>query len=497
MKLPERYATPVNKVLRILPWIIILAGSVVRIAVWLQNRNLFIDEANVARNIYERGIGGLAMPLSYEQYAPPVFLWIIKLFASVFGYSEQALRLWPLLAGIGTLIVLWALLKELVSYRTLWYPLALTAVAFILIRYSAELKQYVPDALIVLSLLLLALKVNIFTTSKLRFTLLWFLAGSIAVWSSMPSVFALAGVGCYYSWSVVKERKWSFMPPVLIIAVLWIAQFAFYYLAILKPQANSDYLQNFHRGYFLFAIPHSKDELMHNWYLFRNLVQEAGGYAGFSWKFNTVMFVLGAAGMLYRHTARGLLLVVPVAATLLAAALHQFSLIPRVVIFMMPLILVLAGCGLEMLMSIRFLLWQLLLAFVCAKAVKDHNMMRMIWEPLKVEEITEEMSYVKAHNISGAQLYVHNGARPAFIYYTTIHPKKDQWRSLLGAHLLSWDANYPQLAQQAPEQSAFIYTSISTDELKDRKADVAPYLNLKAYREEDDKRCYVYIYDKK
>jgi hypothetical protein len=37
---------------------IILAGAVVRIIVYLQNRNLIIDEANVTRNLYERSFAG-------------------------------------------------------------------------------------------------------------------------------------------------------------------------------------------------------------------------------------------------------------------------------------------------------------------------------------------------------------------------------------------------------------------------------------------------------
>jgi predicted membrane-bound mannosyltransferase len=109
--------------------------------VYLQNRNLLLDEANVARNLFERDFTGLVKPLNYEQYAPPVFLWVEKLNAILFGFSEYALRLYPLLAGIASVFVMYALLKRLVPMSALWFPLLLFVATHMLIRYSSELRQ--------------------------------------------------------------------------------------------------------------------------------------------------------------------------------------------------------------------------------------------------------------------------------------------------------------------------------------------------------------------
>src|ERR1700748_715444 len=84
---------------------IIIVGVVLRLIYYFQNRCLFIDEANIARNIYERSLEGLAKPLNYEQYAPPLFLWIIKISTLLFGCSEFAFRLFPLLCGIASLFL--------------------------------------------------------------------------------------------------------------------------------------------------------------------------------------------------------------------------------------------------------------------------------------------------------------------------------------------------------------------------------------------------------
>ena len=104
-----------NTFLKILIALVIAGGIIARLVVYLQNRNLIIDEANVTRNLFERGFAQLLQPLSYEQYAPPVFLWIEKLNTILFGFSEYTLRLYPLLTGIAAIFVMLAILKRLTS----------------------------------------------------------------------------------------------------------------------------------------------------------------------------------------------------------------------------------------------------------------------------------------------------------------------------------------------------------------------------------------------
>src|ERR1043165_1516328 len=89
-----------DRVLNIICWLIVTAGVLLRLATFFHNRNLIIDEANIVRNLAERDFGGLVLPLTYEQYAPPVFLWIEKLASLLLGYGEKAMRLYPLLCGL-------------------------------------------------------------------------------------------------------------------------------------------------------------------------------------------------------------------------------------------------------------------------------------------------------------------------------------------------------------------------------------------------------------
>ena len=99
--------------MRILALALLVAGIGLRIYIYLQNRNLIIDEANIACNIYERGFMALLQPLDYYQYAPPSFLWITKLSSLLFGMDEMELRLYPLLCGIADLLLFYKILRQL------------------------------------------------------------------------------------------------------------------------------------------------------------------------------------------------------------------------------------------------------------------------------------------------------------------------------------------------------------------------------------------------
>lgn len=489
-----------NKTDKLLFWIavcIMAVGIVTRIIVLLQNRNLIIDECNIARNIYERGVIGLAQPLNYEQYAPPVFLWMLKLFTSLFGMAEQVLRLYPLLSGIAAIVMLYLILRELTSLRSLWYPLALFVIGHVFIRYSTEVKQYMPDILISLSLIWFALRINITATPWYKFAGLWFLIGSIAIWSSMPAVFMLAGVGCFYGVGCLKQKEYKKLLPLVFTALLWLGQFVFYYYTILEPQIDSDYLQRYHNDYFLFFTPHL-EHWKHNYYVCVELLNEAGGYYGIAVVFHIMLMLIAVVVLLYKDTARAMLILIPLLAAVAAAMARQYSLIPRVALFMMPLLLILIGYGFDLLMRIRFTIWRSILVIFAVICVTKHNSVPgMISHPFISEEMTRGLEFLKSQNIPGDRLYAHNGARPGIIYYTQIHPGKAKWAQFKNTHLLSWDANYDEISANAgPGRTAFLFTSVYPEDLAHTRTTIEAHLKEVAKMEQPEAKCFAYIYEK-
>jgi len=495
-----KFALTKQKTDKLLFWIatfIMLAGIITRIIVLLQNRNLIIDECNIARNIYERNFITLAEPLSYEQYAPPVFLWMLKICTGLFGMGEQALRLYPLLAGIGAVIMLYLVLKEYTSFNSLWYPLALFVVAHTFIRYSTEAKQYMPDALIALTLIWLALKIDILKTGAFKFIGLWFLIGSVAIWSSMPAVFMLAGVGFYYGIVCLQNRQYKKIALIVATALLWLGQFVFYYYAILKPQIDSDYLQRYHNDYFLFFSYHL-EHWKHNYYVCIELLKEAGGFSGLAVVFHLLLVLIAVVVLLYKNAARGILILIPLLAAVAAAMARQYSLIPRVALFMMPLLLILVGVGFDLLMRVRFMVWRAIIVVIALICIKNHNSAsKMIREPFVNEEITRGLDFLKKANIQGDRLYAHNGARPGIIYYTQIHPHRQQWAQFQNTHLLSWDANYDEISASAqPGNTAFLFTSVYPEDLEHTRAIISAHLKEVSKLEQPEAKVFAYIYTK-
>jgi 4-amino-4-deoxy-L-arabinose transferase-like glycosyltransferase len=476
---------------------IILVGIIWRIVIYWQNRNLILDEANIARNLFERGFKGLTQPLSYEQYAPPVFLWIEKILAAIFGFGERVLRFYPLATGIAALLVMYGLLKKLVGNGwSVIYPLFLLAFTHIFIRYSSEVKQYMPDVFIVLSLLWLALSVDMKQTKPVRFALLWFVAGSVAIWACMPSVFALAGVGCYYGWQVFKDRDYKSLVRIGGIAVLWVAQFAVYYLLILKPQADSDYLQHFHQNNFLFATPNNTGELMHNWEVFSALLKQFEGDWILVLTFNTAFLILGAVALFRRDAAKGFLLLVPIGGLLVAAALNQFSLLPRVALFSMPLLIVVIAYGVDSCMAMDEKIWKLAIVAVLLFAMGS-SLSSTLEKPWKYEQLTDGLDFLKEKKLPGDNLYAYHSSGPALKYYTTIHPDKAQWEQYKNVDILQWSTLYDSLAWQMryvwkAKTFGFIFTNATGEQRMQRVSGVSNHLYLKERYEAATVDAYIF-----
>lgn len=438
--------------------LIIAAGILLRIVVYFQNNSLFIDEANIARNIYERDFAELTQPLNYEQYAPPVYLWIVKASTLIGGYSEYAYTFYSLVCGILALFFVYMLLKQFTGVSGIWYALLMLAAGPIYVRYSVELKQYISDLAVCTGLILLALRMDILNMRVARFILVWILVGSVAIWLSMPAVFILAAAGIYYSALVITTRKYNAFLSLTVIAVTWLAQFMYYYYTILKPQAETEYLQRCHKDYCFYLLPHNKQQLLFNWNLSLYPLENAGGHQALAVVFHLLCIIVAIVYFARKRVTASILLVAPLILLYMATALHKFTLIPRVTLFALPLILVLIATGLGRLFDLGNKYLTGILAIATCICFINFNALKFFIVPMENEEMKKDLDFLVSKHIRGNQLYVHNLAAPAYIFYTTIHPQKEKWRSLLGGKLLAWDTDYDALSLQWEDTTAMLYS---------------------------------------
>jgi hypothetical protein len=486
MQFPKQY-------LNICILLILLLGIILRFTYYFQDYDLIIDEANIARNLSERNFWQLCLPLNYEQYAPPVFLWIEKLFSLVFGFSEKALRLYPLLCGVAALGVFYKIVNHLLPKLVLWYPLAMMATGTLYVKFSAEVKQYMPDTLIALLLVWAALNIDIFKTTKSRFIHFWSLAGSLCVWSSMSSVFILAGIGCYYTWNLWIDKKWKSSWLIMLPALFWGIQFLLYYLLILKAQISSNYLQRYHQDYFLFLLPTDHAQWTHNGQRLLSIMGEMGDYTFLALAFNIPLLFIGIFQLFRKKKELLWLFSLPILLVLVAAAFRQYSLIERVILFMLPLGLVLIGCGFERILRIRGWVYKLIISLVAVVCINNGSLLSILWRYHGFHEITMGMSYLKDHHVDGQHLFIHDGCGPTYVYYTQLHPDKKEWETLTGAKILKWDTDYAAETKDIRDTVYFLYTGgFSPDERNKRTSQIEQ--NMKQVDYFEKYVCYVYGY---
>jgi hypothetical protein len=436
----NKYLNPtvVRKLLSLFGWGLIFIGISFRLILFFQNRNLIIDEANIVRNIYERDFIGLLKPLSYQQYAPPLFLWMEELWSLLLGYSEQAMRLTALICGIGALFVYRKLLRKILPLYSSLLPLGLFCFAPIVAKYATEVKQYIPDAFVAISLVYTALVLPQFSTTRFRFVAQWILVGSIAIWAAQPSVFVLASVGLYYFVQCLMDKKWTYIPALLLIGAIWLSQFFIYYWFILRQQINSDYLQSYHQNYFLFLLPQSSSEWQHNGLRMVEIINNSVGYYLVPFYLGTILILVGFFSLLRKSMSLFLLLVAPIALTLFAAALHQFSLIERVCIFILPFMMILAGFGLDYFIQLGNKVVTIGATLAALLILSLHNFGSLFYRQYQFQELTRGLDYLLQQKASGTALYVDCASRDTYIYYTQIHPHKDKYAPLKAAYLFDW-----------------------------------------------------------
>lgn len=486
-----------NKRFQLISALLITLGIIFRLLMFIQNRNLVIDESNIVWNIYSRDFIGLLKPLDHEQYAPPLYLWCVELCSLLFGYSEQSMRLTALILGIASLFIFRILLKRIIPEQGYWLTLGLFCFAPILVKYSTEVKQYVPDAFVAIILVLVALKWPIFVMPKKKFILHWILAGSIVIWASQPSVFILASIGAYYFIQCFQLKKREELSALLFIGIIWLAQFGVYYIFILKSQINSDYLQSYHNDYFLFALPKTGAEWRHNWLRVREILCNTAGFNMVSLYLCAFFILIGGISLFRQSLSKFVLFSFPVLLTLIAAALHQFSLIERVIIFILPFTMILLGFGFAQLIKIPLVFSKILLVGCGIYILYLYNYKSLFIEKANFYEVTVGMDYLMNQNAKAKEIFVDRSTKDAYYYYTQIHPSRRKYAAIKDAYLIDWhEKDYYNLAKAIETQRSFlIFTGGSEEERNELINPVKEFHKQKDFYQ--FAICYVFTFEKK
>ncbi len=317
----------------------IVLGIVLRLADYANNRLLWLDEKYLGENVIGRPIFEFDRQLVHDQLAPPGFLVVARASSRVLGASPHALRFFPLVCGIASLFLLDAVARRSIAARAVPLVLALAAVSDDLIYYSTEFKQYMSDLVIALGCLLLAWDLEEKELTPRRLAMAVGL-GVAATWSSLPSVFLLAGAGLWLAVRAVSERRWRRLSSLAVLGGAWGSSFA----ACFVMWSWWDFA-------FLPLPPRSLADVERVFWQFVNVFSNPVGIVSPLGPPGTallalVLFTLGGLSLAAKR--RGGVLVVltaPIVLVMIASALHRFPFHGRLLLFLVPSFLLLMAEG--------------------------------------------------------------------------------------------------------------------------------------------------------
>ena len=407
------YASPA------LPWAIIGVGILFRLAQYLRNRSLSIDEAALALNISSRSFAQLWGTLDYLTGAPVGFLMLTKLSTVVLGNSELALRLVPFLSGIGSLLLFYFIAKNYIAPRAVPIALAIFAASTSLVLYSSFLKQYSGDVLVTLLILLVTLRVTRSGLSA-RWLAVYGLAGGTLIWFSHPLPLVLAGFGLTLGIWCIASKNWTKLAQIAVVAAVWMASFAFSFQTTPTGELVNDAGLVGKLASFSGFIPSQPLSLQGaNWFTntMFDLFRLPGGLILVG--LTALSFVVGIAAVKHADPFRLVLLISPVVVTALVSIAQLYPFSDRWVLFLTPFVILFIAEGAnsiaEKTRSSYPMLGGVLIALLLLHPLASEGF-RLI-EPRGTEEIRDVMEYVRVRRTDTDLVYVYTGAQRAFEYY--------------------------------------------------------------------------------
>lgn len=395
--------------------LILLAGLL--IFQFFHNRSLWLDEAMLSLNIVQKNFIGLLHPLDYSQVAPLLFLWIEKSFVHLFGGTEMALRLFPLICGLLSLVLMYYVTLALTKNRYI----ALIACCLLgftpkFIYYASEVKQYATDLVILLMIYFAAFSDHPFL--RKHKTLLLSLAGALAVFTSNIAIIPLCTAGGWLLYQAIvrnRERK-----TVFIALPVWGLCFVVNYLLFIYHHPSEQVMKSYWAYAFMPKNPFGKEGLdwlgsrMHQ--IFGELLPQAR-QSGFD-LYNIILYIGSVVWLLWAGQRRLVYLcVTPVLLHLCLSWLKMYPFDLRLILYQLPLYLVVMASGLYALpaaIAARKRSFGWLLAGLLTLSFSLPLFQQL---PMDNEEFRPVILSVNKYITPGESAYIYYGGWAAYDYY--------------------------------------------------------------------------------
>jgi hypothetical protein len=422
---------------------IIIIGILFRLFHYFNNRSLWEDEIYLSTGIeHLRFLQLFSQPLDFQQKAPVGYLAVVKVFTLLFGRQELALRLFPLLCGIASLICFLPVARYFLRPVGVIIAMSLLAVAPPLVYHSVEAKQYATELFATILILLLYVNYHAGTNAKSLFA--WGVWGAIIPWFSYSSVFILIGVAFTMSLYCIITRNISLLKRLFIPFTLWLGSFAVNYILFIRKDSHTGWLLFFFSKHdaFMPSSARAVPWLFHQMFGFFNYP------LGLSWftiyndpsvirqilvRMAIIPVIFSITGVIYLYRANKKLLCI-IAFTLflvlLASSASLYPFTERLVVFLAPLAILLLAAGCQALFTKqgRLPVWQttlvLLLFFGPVKNIVAQTINPGLFGDYKKSYQREALLYLNSKYQLGDIVYIYWNDLPGYHLYKQMYPLK-------------------------------------------------------------------------
>jgi len=402
--------------------VVILVGIGLAIAQFIFNRSLWYDDVRVALAIITKTPYQLLMPFDpvLLQSAPIGFLHVSKLFSLAVPNADYAFRIFPLLCFCASIILFAKICDYLIRHDAAkMAALALFALNPALLYFSSDCKQYSSDVLFTCMMLWLALKP--FTSEKRRY--IWLcVAGAIAIFFSNVIIFVMAGIGAYLFSKTFDGLRISTkrLPWVLAVGAIWLCAFGIYYALFSDKEMMAHMQQSWSTADPAFML--RQGSLKQN--LLTLVRQGAGTVCTFFGFLPFIIFVtacvIGGTGLIAKRldVKYASLLLLPMIAHFFASTLKMYPFAPRLLVYSIPLLLLLAALPMDWLCGLLRIHGKYVRVALCAIMPICALLFRLTEFPIQRYEIKTSLRFLESHvNPTEETVFIDGSAWYAFYYY--------------------------------------------------------------------------------
>jgi hypothetical protein len=389
--------------------ILVLIGAVLRLWAYLADTALYLDEILLSYSILDLPLFDLlTRPLPLDQVAPLGFLLVERCSVTIFGHNEFALRLFPFVCAIVSLILFRHLAERVLTGVGPTVALFVFAIGFPFIRYAVVVKQYELDVMAAILLMLIAFNLRDRCTTTKRLLLLG-LVGFAFISFSQASVLVMAGLGFAFAVDWLMSRDENVLRALLFTVPLWAAAS---FLAVIigvrsMTPSTRTFMDDFWAGGFI-PLPFRGVSALH-WF-WESLTSLFSDLTLLRYRWPVVFVVVALVGVIVlwrRSRSLALFLLCQFTIAIVAAVAQQYPLRGRVALWLLPAALLAVAAGAEWIRTRADSLHPIVGAiFLVALLVPPVIALAEAPPPYEIEHHKDFLSYLQKNRRPGDIVYV-------------------------------------------------------------------------------------------